>query len=136
MNDYLSSNFTEQVISEELKDDNKVFTVACVNDVVAAFSVLTTGTSEPCVEQLERRIEIQRVYADSAFQGKGVARTLMEATLDLAKELGNKWAWLGVWESNHKALAFYTKFGFTKVGEHDFMLGNDRQTDYIYVKEL
>ena len=39
--------------------------------------------------------------------------------------------WLGVWEHNPKAIAFYRKFGFEIVGEHTFMLGQERQRDLL-----
>jgi ribosomal protein S18 acetylase RimI-like enzyme len=38
---------------------------------------------------------------------------------------------LGVWEENHRALAFYTKNGFIAFDKHIFRLGNDEQTDIM-----
>ena len=50
---------------------------------------------------------------------------------------GNKQEiWLGVWEKNEKALCFYKKQGFYKIGEHSFFMGDDEQTDYIMRKDL
>jgi len=39
--------------------------------------------------------------------------------------------WLGVWEQNNRALAFYQKFGFKKTGDHIFCVGDDPQRDVI-----
>ena len=44
--------------------------------------------------------------------------------------------WLGVWEENHRANAFYRKHGYAEVGEHVFMLGADAQRDLILAKIL
>jgi ribosomal protein S18 acetylase RimI-like enzyme len=44
--------------------------------------------------------------------------------------------WLGVWERNPKAIAFYRKHGFRVVGEHSFMLGRDQQRDLILAAQL
>jgi diamine N-acetyltransferase len=41
--------------------------------------------------------------------------------------------WLGVWERNPRAIAFYAKSGFSEVGIHDFLVGTDRQTDRVLV---
>lgn len=138
MEDYLKNNFTPQVITKELNDANKIIQVACVDGKVAAFLVLTKGTSEPCVEHIPQddRIEVQRVYADPNVQGRGVAHKLMQAAMEIAKKEGYKHAWLGVWEDNVRATRFYEKFGFQKVGEHDFWLGQERQTDYIFACAL
>ena len=44
--------------------------------------------------------------------------------------------WLGVWERNPRAIAFYLKAGFVQVGSHVFMVGSDRQTDWVLVSPL
>jgi ribosomal protein S18 acetylase RimI-like enzyme len=44
--------------------------------------------------------------------------------------------WLGVWEKNERAINFYHRWGFEKFGEHDFILGDDVQTDWLMKKEL
>lgn len=138
MEDYLSTNFTPTIIAKELVDANKKTHVACVDGKVAAFLILTKGTTEECVEHIpeSERIEVQRVYADPNVQGRGVAFKLMEAAMEIAKKEGYKHAWLGVWENNVRATRFYEKFGFQKVGEHTFMLGSDAQLDYIFAREL
>nr|WP_315824340.1 hypothetical protein [Paraflavitalea speifideiaquila] len=43
---------------------------------------------------------------------------------------------VGVWEYNHRAIAFYTKWGFQKFSQHLFVVGNDPQTDWMMKKEL
>ena len=38
--------------------------------------------------------------------------------------------WLGVWEHNLRAIAFYRKCGFVQCGAQPFLLGTDLQTDW------
>ena len=47
-----------------------------------------------------------------------------------------EYVWLGVWEHNHKAIKFYQDKGFVRFGEHVFVLGEDRQTDFLMKKTL
>jgi RimJ/RimL family protein N-acetyltransferase len=44
--------------------------------------------------------------------------------------------WLGVWERNARAVAFYRKVGFLDVGSHVFVLGTDEQTDRLMLRPL
>jgi len=44
--------------------------------------------------------------------------------------------WLGVWEKNENALAFYNKMGFVQTGTHFFYMGDEEQTDIIMMKTL
>jgi ribosomal protein S18 acetylase RimI-like enzyme len=65
-----------------------------------------------------------------------VAHALMTAALAAAVERGAETIWLGVWERNPRAIAFYRKWGFEDVGSHDFLLGNDRQIDRLMVRAV
>ena len=60
----------------------------------------------------------------------------MNAAIDAARARGAQTLWLGVWERNPRAVAFYEKYGFTRVGEHTFMLGDDAQTDWLFARTV
>lgn len=81
-------------------------------------------------------LELRRFYVARAWHGQGVAQVLMDATLDAARARGAQTLWLGVWERNPRAVAFYSRYGFTRVGEHTFMLGADAQTDWLFARPL
>jgi ribosomal protein S18 acetylase RimI-like enzyme len=61
---------------------------------------------------------------------------MMDAVIDAARERGTGTLWLGVWERNTRAQAFYRKFGFVDVGSHTFMLGTDVQTDRLMARTI
>jgi len=90
---------------------------------------------EPCVTG-PRPIEIARFYVDFRWHGRGVARRMMAAAAAEAERRGAATLWLGVWEHNPRAIAFYAKCGFEDVGSHVFMVGNDAQTDRLMAAPL
>ena len=61
---------------------------------------------------------------------------LMDRVKGVARERSATTLWLGVWERNDRARAFYTKCGFTDAGEHIFLFGTDPQTDRVMVTSL
>lgn len=81
-------------------------------------------------------IEIERLYAHKNYLGKRVGHMLMQTCLAFAKKMGCSVLWLGVWENNSRAIAFYERNGFVRFGQHTFMLGNDEQTDWLMKKTL
>jgi ribosomal protein S18 acetylase RimI-like enzyme len=81
-------------------------------------------------------IELWRFYVDRPLQGRGVARVLMDALLEAAHARGAETIWLGVWERNPRAQAFYGKCGFLDVGQQEFRLGSDRQIDRVMSRRL
>jgi ribosomal protein S18 acetylase RimI-like enzyme len=93
-------------------------------------------TPNPIFGESGPAIEIARIYAVQKSIGKGVGRALMQRCMELARQNNVTVIWLGVWEKNHKAIAFYTKWGFERFGEHVFMLGDDAQTDWLMKKVL
>jgi ribosomal protein S18 acetylase RimI-like enzyme len=60
-----------------------------------------------------------------------LAHQLMAHVLARAQAAGAAALWLGVWERNSRALAFYRKWRFSVVGEHIFRVGEDPQRDLL-----
>jgi ribosomal protein S18 acetylase RimI-like enzyme len=81
-------------------------------------------------------LELKRLYVTRAWHGRRVAQALMDAAIDAAHARGAQTLWLGVWERNPRAVAFYTKYGFARVGEHGFVLGGDPQTDWLLTRPI
>lgn len=111
-----------------------VRTLLAVRDgAPTAFAQLRTSDPPPCVTT-PGPVELWRFYVDRPWHGRGVAQSLMSAVLREAASLGAGSLWLGVWERNLRAAAFYRRFGFVAVGSHEFRLGRDRQRDLVLVR--
>ena len=81
-------------------------------------------------------IELWRFYVDRGWHGQGIAPALMDCVKSEARLRGARTLWLGVWEHNARARAFYAKCGFIDVGEHIFLFGTDPQTDRVMTMAL
>ncbi|MET0320433.1 MAG: GNAT family N-acetyltransferase, partial [Duganella sp.] len=100
-----------------------------------AFAQLRWGKLLPGVAAASAG-EILRFYVARGWHGQGIAQALMAACLEAVAQRGSDVVWLGVWERNARALAFYRKFGFEPVGEHTFMVGSDPQRDVIMARRM
>ena len=128
-------HYSEPIQSQEILDPG-VTTLVCEHDgALIAFAQLRRDPAPLCV-RATRPCEIQRLYVTSAWHGKGMAPELMRRCLAQAEEEGADQVWLGVWEHNPRAIAFYRKFGFSEVGDHIFPLGTDPQRDLIMVRPV
>ncbi len=119
----------------ELEDPRIVTLIVENGGTFAAFAQLRRGDAPPCVVA-DDIIEIQRFYVDRAWHGRGIAQSLMRECERVAQSLGAAAMWLGVWEHNARAIAFYEKCGFRDVGSQPFLLGSDLQTDRVMVRQL
>jgi ribosomal protein S18 acetylase RimI-like enzyme len=135
MEAYMSQNFTLQKFSAQIADPRATFLIAEIDTTPVAFAKLYDGEVPICVSGLAP-VEIERFYVDRQFHGKGVAQTLMQACFDRARQSGHGTIYLGVWENNHRAIAFYRKCGFDVVGSHVFQLGDEAQNDLLMERRL
>ena len=126
---YLSEHFSADIQRSEIKDPNTIFLIAELDGAPVGYSKLkghhrgngVTGTNP---------IELQRIYSIQEYIGKGIGTELMKKSISEAKEKGFNCIWLGVWEKNERAIKFYEKWGFKKVGSYLFILGEDSQRDF------
>jgi ribosomal protein S18 acetylase RimI-like enzyme len=81
-------------------------------------------------------LEIARIYIRQSAIGKGIGKALMNRAISFAQSQQKNAVWLGVWEHNQRAIDFYLSLGFSKFGEHDFLLGDDVQRDWLMVKQI
>lgn len=132
---YMNSAFGDEIQKRELLDEKVVYLIAEIEDEPAGYLKLNKDVKEETVIG-EKCLEIARLYALQKFIGKGVGAALMQAAIDFAEKNGFDTIWLGVWEYNYRAQAFYKKWGFEPVGEHVFQLGNDAQTDWIWQRKV
>jgi diamine N-acetyltransferase len=132
---YLEANYGAERQAAEIRDAGVVTLLAEDGRRLAGYSQLREGPAPDCVPGAAP-IEIRRFYVDHDWQGKGVAQSLMMASIETAIERGARTVWLAVWERNLRAQAFYRKCGFEDCGAQDFMLGRDRQTDRVMVRAL
>ena len=100
-----------------------------------AYAQLRAGHAPTCVSGAEPT-ELWRFYVRRGWHGRGIAPALMARVVDEAVSGGARTLWLGVWEHNHRARAFYGKCGFADVGEHVFLFGTDPQTDRVMARPL
>jgi GNAT superfamily N-acetyltransferase len=132
---YLAQSFSPEKQARELAEADNRFLIAEAGGETAGYAQVRFGPG-PAVAGGARPMEIARIYARKPWIGRGVGARLMQACLDEAAAAGCDVVWLGVWERNPRAIAFYRRWGFAEAGWQAFMLGSDRQRDVVMVKEL
>ena len=137
---YLAESFTTEQQAAEIVDPGGAVLVAeHVGDSgdaeLLGYAHLVSG-EVPAAVRGSAPIELKRLYVARAWHGRGVAHLLMQGVIDAARARGAQTLWLGVWERNPRAVAFYAKYGFVRVGEHTFVLGDDAQTDWLLARPI
>ena len=132
---YVAESFGPERQAAEIGDPAGTVLLAEHDAELVGYAHLTSGPAPAAVEGAAP-LELKRLYVARTWHGQGVAQALMNAVLDAARARGAETLWLGVWERNPRAVAFYGKYGFARVGERTFVLGTDLQTDWILARQL
>jgi len=132
---HCAATYSQALQLAEIRDSSRETWVAEVEGRLVAYVQLRFDAPSPMIPG-ERPIEIQRFYVNASHHGAGLAHQLMAEVRKRADAAGSAVLWLGVWERNAKALAFYRKWGFEVVGEHTFKVGEDPQRDLLMRRDL
>ena len=133
---YLSQAFGEaKQRAELLAPDATCWIAEDASGEAAGYVWLRMGSANTDV-RAERSAEVSRLYADRAHHGRGVGAMLLAQCIAEARRQGADVLWLGVWEHNARAIAFYEKHGFRTVGAQPFTLGSDVQRDLVMALRL
>lgn len=132
---HCANHFGTEIQGREIVDPNCATILAEVDGDLVAFAQVLLRSTKPCVSA-ERPSELLRFYVSSEWLGRGIAHDVMPAVLATAADEGADVIWLGVWEENLRAIAFYRKYGFEVVGDHEFHLGEDIQRDLVMAVDI
>ena len=138
---FVAEHFTIERFDGYLADPSRTLVVA--EDVAGRFvgySMLIAGdpadADAAAAVTVRPAIELSKFYTRAAAHGTGVASPLMAATLEAAAATGAAAAWLGVNEENARAIRFYEKHGFAKVGRKHFVVGGRVEDDWVLERPL
>ena len=135
MDKFMNEQFTREALIKEVGAKDNIFLLAFDEKQPVGYARIRENNNPPSLGTANA-IEIARIYAATNTIGKGIGKALMQKCIEIAKTGNREIVWLGVWEKNQRAIEFYKKWGFEKFADHDFILGNDVQKDWLMKKTL
>lgn len=132
---FLANTYTRDLQLAELRDPARAVWIVEARGEPVAYAMLRRDSRSSFVDA-RRPVELQRIYADRSWHGRGVGKALLQACVDQARAWDCDVLWLGVWERNPRGIAFYEKWGFRRIGEQRFLVGTDSQRDHVMALRL
>jgi diamine N-acetyltransferase len=139
MRAYVSSAFVEGRQLADLEDPSiRIWLAEAASGEPIGYAQIRLGAVPPASAAIlsEQPAELVRLYADHAWHGRGVGAALLRACTDACSDSGADVLWLGVWQENPRAIAFYEKHEFRRRGKQPFLLGADQQTDWVMARTV
>lgn len=135
LDQFYRDNYSIDQLKAELDSDESQTYFYNLRGRLAGYLKVNWGSAQT-ESDYPNALEIQRIYLLKRYQKLHIGGRLMKKALSIAKDHHKEAVWLGVWENNINAQGFYDHYGFKRVGQHEFVVGDDHQTDYIMLKKL
>jgi ribosomal protein S18 acetylase RimI-like enzyme len=114
-----------------IADPDRAITVAEDDGAIAGYSTVEFGSgfdSRPDPQPAKPAI-LGQLYCNP---GGGLGTALLERAIAEARSRGCDAMQLSVYAENFGAQRFYQRFGFAKVADIDFWVGNHRDDEFLY----
>lgn len=133
---YLDSAYSSDAVTVELSSPRNFWRMVLSEDGKPIAYLECVPGHLPHPECTPEHGEIKRIYVLQSYQGKGVGHQLMQIAL---KHFADRYAeapqWVGVWSENQRAQQLYRAYGFPKVGEYTFRVGDTEDRDFILCRQ-
>jgi diamine N-acetyltransferase len=129
--DYVVEHLSASAVTALVLDSATTIILGEAGSQLVGYAILKAEEPPSCVAG-PKPIELTRLYLGEEFLGRGFGKKLLLEVHAQAKRLGAQTLWLGVHDRNVRAVRFYERLGFTRVGARGFVLGGSVYVDPIY----
>jgi GNAT superfamily N-acetyltransferase len=135
VDEYADEHFTPAKVAAWFSRPCARTLLAFVGESPVGYAHVRSAKVPACVSD-RKAVELSRLYLLASAQGSGVGGALIEAALGAIAALGGRTVWLGAYDRNVKALAFYARRGFVQVGTHEFEFGGQVYADPVLTRRV
>lgn len=129
-------NPPERVRGQIASDDHDIALVrGGAGEILGYIKMGPVDFDLPDDQPTDDAVELHQLYVAEAAKGTGVAVALMEWGIAWARERASI-LYLTVFTENHRAQAFYRRYGFYDVGRNEFRVGNHIDEDQFFRLDL
>jgi ribosomal protein S18 acetylase RimI-like enzyme len=132
--DYVLSEFTAQKFRNSIGDPNLAIWVSENRMGIDGFVTVCSTATSPIANCSP--LEIMTLYVQTRHQSNGRGVALLHRALDHCKGMGGESAWLKVNAENSRAIDFYLRHGFNKIGSTHFVIADKAYENYVMETDL
>ena len=126
---FLDANHTEAANAVLLADPDAAVWIAEKDGEPVGYAAATRCDIRP-IDHPDAG-EIRRLYLAPQAQGTGLGAALMTAMLEWLEERGLAPVYVSAFSKNPKGLRFYRRFGFEKIAEYEYFIGEQADREFI-----
>jgi ribosomal protein S18 acetylase RimI-like enzyme len=134
---FMEAAHSDAKVAKEIADPGMRVAVIEEQGALIAFCKLVLKSTLPTGHSDARApLELKQLYTDPARIGGGLGKRLMDWALEQAREVGSDEIQLTVYSENPEAQRFYHRYGFGKIADIEFWVGNHCDPEFLYALPL
>lgn len=134
---FLEQAHSEAKVATELADPGMRIAVLEEDGALIAFCKLViASTLSEGYSDAQRPLELKQLYTDPARIGGGLGTRLMDWAMAEAAREGADEVQLTVYSENPEAQRFYHRYGFAKIADIEFWVGNHCDPEFLYACKM
>ncbi|WAT16737.1 N-acetyltransferase [Aurantiacibacter sp. MUD11] len=135
---FLEEAYSVEAVAREIADPGIVHQLTEDSPGSGLTAFIKTRLESPYAEHSEARkpFGLGQLYTDPARTGEGLGAALMDWCLNFARSRGCDAVQLSVWSENYGAQRFYQRYGFGKIADIEFWVGEQCDHEFLYELRL
>jgi ribosomal protein S18 acetylase RimI-like enzyme len=129
---FFEDTHSEATVAAELANPARLYRVAERDDELTAYCKLSLACGWPQFARGRHAIEIKQFYTAPGLSGQGLGAAMMDWVLSEARARGADEIQLSVWSENFGAQKFYARYGFEKVADITFRVGEQLDEEFLF----
>lgn len=130
---YIAEELSAEAFAKRSIGDCDLYKVT-IDKMVVGF--MEVNFDNPSGHDSSVKAQIDKLYIHRNFQKTGIGARFIGTMDTICRNSGIDKYWLSVYEENKKAIDFYEKHSFKKVGYKYFEMEDDKYINHVMQKEL
>lgn len=133
---FLAENLSEAAIAAELANPDRLYRLAERDGALVGYCKLGLSCGFPDYARGSRVMELKQLYSAPDAIGGGIGSALMDWAMAEFAARGADEAQLSVYSGNEGAHRFYRRYGFVKVADITFKVGEQLDPEFLFARML
>jgi ribosomal protein S18 acetylase RimI-like enzyme len=133
---FLSEDRTAEVYRAHMDEPGTSIALAEADGTLGGYALIHTPSEFRSKSDASFPLALHQLYCAPAATGRGIGAALMEWALGEARARGCDAVQLSVFSENPGAQRFYARYGFSKIADIDFWVGNQRDHEFLFELRL
>lgn len=131
---YLDENFSVSKTKQNIANPNQLFCIIYADDFPVGYAKLVLNAPNEHVTS-QSKCQLERIFILNDFIWLKIGQQLLTFVEEQAKKLQLDTMWLTVYIKNQRAIRFYERNEFKKVGEVNFLVNGKEYENIVFSKK-